>query len=246
MLFKKNKREFLLLIAVTILRVLPLAAQEVPPPWHIGITAGYTNNELYTSDQNRAFSRYERGHRFEVSVPVRYQFAEWFALQAELQFIQKNYTWTRDKNFDGIYMDVTNSFIDIPVMANFSFGGSKLRGFLNAGGFMGVWINSHRRGTDYGAGSNVWDPQTYYYDYDENIEFDHKRDNLFDAGLLLGLGVQYEWKPVTIFVEGRFNYGLSDLQKDYMYEKVPRINDTIAITIGALFNRNSLDFLRRK
>jgi hypothetical protein len=218
------------------------------PHWYLGITAGYTNNGLYVGGDNRAFSQYERGHGFEISIPGRYQFTNWFALQAELQFIQKNYSWVRDKNFDGIYMDVTNSFIDFPVMAHFSFGGSRLRGFLNTGAFLGVWVNSHHRGKTIEGTSNVWDldnTATYYDDYDENVEFVDQRDSRFDAGLLLGLGIQYEWKPVTIFVEGRYNYGLTDLQKKYMYEQLPRINDTFTITIGAIFNHNFFDIFRR-
>jgi hypothetical protein len=215
------------------------------PHWYLGIIGGYTNNGLYAGGDNRAFSQYERGHGFEISIPGRYRFTNWFALQAELQYIQKNYTLSRDGNYEGIYMDVTNSFIDIPVMANFSVGNSKVRGFLNAGAFCGFWVNSHRQGRAFESTHDNWDPaKTYYYDYDETVGFESERDNRFDAGLLLGIGVQYDWKPVTFFVEGRFNYGLTDLQKDYMYKQLPRINDSVVITLGVLFNHEIINALR--
>jgi hypothetical protein len=255
---QRNKLGILPFVITVVLWVSPLAAEEIndagpdsgnPPHWYFGLTTGYSNNGLYTGDSYRAFSEYERGHGFEISIPVRYQFVDWFSLQAELQYTQKNYSWVRDKSFDGIYMDVTNSFIDFPLMANFSFGSPNLRGFVNAGAYMGVWVNSHRKGKTIEGTSNVWDlPNeitTYYYEYDEKVEFDMNRDNLFDAGLLVGVGIQYEWKVVTIFAEGRYNYGLTDLQKQYMYEQLPRLNDTFVLTLGVLFNRNTFDMFRR-
>jgi hypothetical protein len=125
-------------------------------------------------------------------------------------------------------------------MAHFSVGNSRLRGFLNAGAFLGVWVDSHRHGKALEGLSDIWTGITNLYEFDEDVEFESIRDNLFDAGLLIGLGIQYEWEPVTFFIEGRFNYGLTDLQKKYMYELLPRINDTFVITAGVLFNRNVL------
>jgi hypothetical protein len=237
-------------ITLTLCQISFLTAQEAAddfPHWYAGFTAGYTNTTLDTSGGGkRAFSQYERGHGFEIAIPGQYRFTEWFALRAELQFIQKNYTQDRDGNFEGSYMDVTNSFLDFPLMAQFSFGGSKLRGFLNAGGYIGVWLNSRRKGKLFESTFDVWNPDdTYYYEYDEKVEFDRTRDNRLDAGLLLGIGVQYEWKPVTFFIEGRYHYGLTDLQKDYMYGQIPRINDTAAVTLGVLFNHNLFKVFRK-
>jgi len=251
MFFKKHRGKFLLLVIAIVLGVSPLAAQEPEPAgefprWYAGISAGYTNNGLYTNEHNRAFTEYERGHGFEVSASGRYRFTEWFALQGEIQFIQKDYVLKRTEQFDRVQSEITNSFINFPIMTQFSFGNQTLRGFLNTGGFIGVWVDSRRKGTALGLLVDPYDPdKVTYYDYDEKVTFDDRRDNLFDAGLLLGAGIQYSFKPVTVFLEGRFNYGLTDLQKDYMYEKVPRINDTFIIQAGILFNRDILRTIKR-
>jgi hypothetical protein len=251
-LLNTGKKNSLLFILITfVLTAVPLQAQntdnsgninpaeERPVHWYFGISGGYTNNQLYTSTANRAFTTYENGDGFAAAIPVRYQVNSWFALQAEFQFVQKNYVWERTGPFSRIYSEVTNSFIDFPLMAQFSFGGQKLRGFVNAGGFLGVWVDSRRKGTERTTSVDYWNPdEIYYYDYDEKMDFDTRRDNRFDAGLLLGGGVQYALKPCTFFIEGRYNFGLTDLQKKYAYEMVPRINDTFVIQCGVIFNHN--------
>jgi hypothetical protein len=213
-------------------------AASAPPRWHIGLSGGYANNALHTSAAGRALTEYERGHGFGFAIPARYQFNPWFAAQMELQYIQKNYTWQRTGQYDRVHSTVTNSFIEIPLMANFSFGGEKLRVFANAGGYAGVWIDSRRKGVQIENTQDPFSGSVFYYDYDERVEFDKRRDALFEAGFLAGLGLQYAFKPCVIFLEGRYYYGLTDLQQDYGYNMVPRMNDTFTVTMGVLFNRN--------
>jgi hypothetical protein len=206
--------------------------------WHIGLSGGYANNALHTSVAGRALTEYESGHGFGFAIPVRYQFNPWFAAQMELQYIQKNYTWQRTGQYDRVHSTVTNSFIEIPLMANFSFGGEKLRVFANAGGYAGVWIDSRRKGVQIENTQDPFSGSVFYYDYDERVEFDKRRDAPFEAGLLAGLGLQYAFKPCVIFLEGRCYYGLTDLQQDYGYNMVPRMNDTFTVAMGVLFNHN--------
>jgi hypothetical protein len=232
-----------------------LEAQEMGPDsqadirdsvhWYFGLSGGYANNWLYTSTGTRAFTEYKNGDGFEISVPVRYQVTPWFALQGEIQYIQKNYIWSRTEQYSKIYTETTNSFVDFPLMAQFSFGGPRLRGFLNAGGYIGFWAAGRRKGTEREYTVYVFDidNSSFYYDFDEKYEFDKERDNRFDAGLLCGIGLQYELKPCVVFVEGRFNYGLTDLQKDYQYGLIPRINNTVAVQIGVLFNQRTFTML---
>jgi hypothetical protein len=98
-------------------------------------------------------------------------------------------------------------------------------------------VDSRIKGAALSIAENPWDPEAIYYEsYDEKVPWDNRRDNRFEAGLLAGIGVQYAFPVCTLYVEGRFNYSLTDLQKNYMLQKVPRINDTITIQAGLLFN----------
>jgi hypothetical protein len=215
------------------------AASPEKSHWYIGFIGGYANNNLYTSTGGRTLTEYEKGHGVEFGIPVRYQVNPWFAVQTELQYIQKNYTWRRTGQYDRVYSTITNSFIDIPLLANFSLGGEKLRVFANAGGYAGVWIDSRRKGTQRENTVDAFNPSAIFYsDYDERVEFDNRRDARFEAGLLAGLGLQYALNTCTFFLEGRYYYGLTDLQQDYAYNMVSRMNSTFAVTVGAVFNYN--------
>ena len=211
--------------------------------WHFGITGGYTNNKLYTSTAGRAYTEYENGHGFEIAIPFRYQIKPWLALQTELQYIQKNYTWKRTGVYDKVYTDYTNHFFDIPLMLNFSAGGEAFRVFANAGAYAGFWLGGKKKGTLLENTTDPFSPgDVFYSDYDEKAEFNKNRDARFDAGLLCGLGIQYSFKPVTIFLEGRYYYGLTDMQQNYAYGLLPKMNSTFNVRLGALL---AMDFSRR-
>jgi hypothetical protein len=211
------------------------------PRWSVGLEGGYAYNMLYSSVGYRAFTEYQDGHGFTIGIPARYQFFDWFAVQAAFQYVQKNHALVRTELNAAIHSEWTNSYLELPLMANFSFGGKKLRGFLNTGGYIGFWADSHIKGSARALSENPFTGVgSYYESYDEKVPWDERRDNRFEAGLLAGIGVQYALAFCTFYGEARFNYGLTDMQKDYMRQQVPRVNDTITIQAGVLFNANIL------
>ena len=223
----------------------PDAGQADIPRLSLGLAGGYSNNSLYASTAERPYTELQNGHGFEAAIPLRYRIKPWFAFQGEVQYIQKNYTVQRTGHLDTMYNTVTNHFIDFPLMANFSFGGEKLRLFANLGAYAGVWLYSHRKGTLAASTYNYFELDLekessryyyYYYDYDEKAEFNSRRDARFDGGLLAGIGVQYAIPACTFFVEGRYNYGLTDLQQNYGYHMLPRMNSTFNARLGVLLN----------
>lgn len=200
---------------------------------YLGLSMGASINHLHTSTGYRENTFYENGTGFTISVPIRYEFNNWIALQAEPGYIAKNYSLTHNYMYENSLYNIYNNdwinrYIQLPVMAHFSVGGKKLRAFLNAGGFIGYQAGSKIKGSNY--------LNDRLYAYNEKFEFDSHRDNRLECGLLAGLGARYDKKQWSAFVEGRFCYGLSDLQKDYMLHKVPRYNNTYVIQAGILFN----------
>lgn len=172
--------------------LLLLGATQASAQWHIGIEGGYTNNRLArfrTFDYTRQYTA--RGG-FTVALPVRYAFNDWFALQAEVTFLQKNYGLRRIGPRAQEYTDYTNSFLEVPLLARFAFGGERLRGFLHAGGYVGWWASSHNRG------QRLLDiPEGVLMPFDQPVAFDARRDNRFEAGLLAGVGIAYRLSPAS-------------------------------------------------
>ncbi|MFC6102407.1 porin family protein [Olivibacter domesticus] len=214
----------------------------------VGISGGYNKNYLYTSTGYRAFTKYDAVSGFELGVPIQYHFNEWLAIQAEPSYIQKNYEQNRSHFFEGVYQKNTNSYIQLPLMAHFSFGGKQLRGFLNIGGYGAYWASGKVKGAVanvFDNGPEIPDDQDideYFqlnqpHHYNEKYTFDSRRDRRLELGLMAGIGIEYAiLNKYRLFVEGRYYYSLSDQQKNYMINQIPRYNDTYGVRIGCLFN----------
>ncbi|MEV4882198.1 PorT family protein [Chitinophaga ginsengisegetis] len=236
------KRKLCLFVA------LFLCAYGAHAQFEVGISGGYNRNYLHTSTGYRAFTKYDDLGGFVVGIPIQYHFNDWFAIEADPSYIQKNYEQSRDHFFEGIYQKNTNSYIQLPLMAHFSFGGSKLRGFFNAGGYAAYWMSGRIKGAManvFDDGPEIPDNEQVYdylqfnqaYKYDEKYTFDSRRDRRIELGLLAGAGIEYRLQQkYRFFVEARYYYGLSDQQKNYMINQIPRYNDTYVLQAGCMFN----------
>lgn len=205
----------------------------------IGLSAGVTNNSLETSSLYRSFEEYNSQQGFTIAIPLQYYFTDWFALGADVSYIQKNYLWKRNDIFSGIYQQTRNGYFQVPLMTHFSFGNQQVKGFVNAGGYLGYWASSRIKG----QALNIFDFETLYA-YQESYDFNSKRDNRWEAGLLAGIGLEYAINTTySLFVEARYFYGLTDLQKNYMVQQIPRYNSTVAIQVGCLVQLS--DFFKK-
>ena len=206
--------------------------------WRVGVTAGYARNTL-SMDTGYAYDlRYEARDGFTVGIPVQYDFFDWFGLRADVVFVQKGQKMHRTDVYNAIRTDTRNNYLQLPVMANFSFGGERVRGFLNAGGYVGGWLSGRREGvtrrffSDAGDENGAITPDNRY-EFDEKVPFDSRRDNRFEAGLVGGVGVSYRVAPrVELQAEGRCYYALTDMQKNYMKFRTPRYNTTFVVQVG--------------
>ena len=217
--------------------------------WYIGVYGGYTHNTVYMGggDKLEYFKEYQPGHGWTIGIPVRYQIFTWLGVQAEPTFITKNYSMYQTGAHNKLYDEYTNSFVDFPILLHFKLNipNTGLSLFANGGGFLGFWVNAHRKGRGLAMTSAENPADLVYYDYDEDYAFDERYDNRFDGGLLLGLGVQYDLKPVSFFIEGRYSYSLTDLHKQMQRDQIPYMNDTWTVQAGVLFNSRIFDIFKR-
>lgn len=235
------KRIRFLILGLALGLALPSAAQ-----WRVGARVGLTTTSVTTENGYFYDWRYSSNPGLSVSVPVRYDFRDWFAVQAEVAYVQKNYGLWRSGHYEETGEDLTNHYLSLPVLAHFSFGPAKLRGYLDAGFYVGGWLAARREGgravtfplTDDGlAATDDWDSPVYpTVSYDEKYAFDSRRDNRFEGGALVGVGVEWQLGGRMALQGGcRYYHSLSDVQKDYMLDRVPRYLGTFDFHVGILF-----------
>lgn len=215
--------------------------------WRIGITGGATYNQ-YTIDNHYMSDWHYRGawgktpmikteDKFSclyvstLGLIGQYDFCDWFGVRADLNLLMKNHRQYR--TMIPTDYETLNMYIQLPLMASFSFGGKKLRGFLNAGIYGGYWLNSWNNGHQYTL------TQERRLVTHKN-EFAEERDQRYDYGLAGGVGL--EWR-FTMFkkdwawqlIEARIYYSTQSTQKDYMKIKDPRYNTTLALQSGLCY-----------
>ena len=243
---KKLQSSFLFFFArgivVALLAVMPMcvAAQEdVESPqrtyhWSFGINAGIDRNYhsvdmSYMSDMK--FDKYAAGSAFGIS--IGYAPLKWLSVNTGVVFIQKNYHMDHVFDYSTMHVSLptttTNEYLDIPLELKFSFG-QKVKVHVFGGGYYGYWLKSHREGVTYSF-SNEKDNE-----FDEDVEFNEKRDNRVEYGFTYGGGISGRIRDrIEIGGEVRWYYAVTDIQKPYMRFLNPRYNTTFAVTVGVSY-----------
>ena len=197
--------------------------------WRVGANVGLSYNHPTIDKQYMTDLVYKDRCGLSFGLMGQYDFNDWLGVRAELDWVQKNYRQTRNVAENQDYK-FTNDYLLMPVMASFSFGGEKLRGFCNVGVYGGYWLNSHRKGEDF---HNVSD---YTYSFSEKVEFDDDRDQRWDCGFVGGLGLEYRFaKRWGAQVEARYYYSTISVQKQYMRVDDYRYNSTLAFQAGVSY-----------
>ena len=216
------------------------ATSQAKAQWKAGVEAGYDYNFYHINTQYAYDFRYEGRDGFTIGIPVEYGILDWLAVRADLTYLQRGYKMSRVYN--ETFQKRRDHYISLPIMARFTFGGSKVKGFLHAGGYVGYWLKSSLDGREESNTSDFdklmnGEDGNVFYPYRHDYRFNSKRDNRFDAGVVGGIGVSYRVLPqLEIEVEGRCYYGLTSTTKDYMeYVKLPRYNTTVAVLAGVKY-----------
>jgi opacity protein-like surface antigen len=217
-----RKRKLFLTVAL-------LTALTVQAQWRVGVTGGADYNVFSMDKQYMTDYKIDGRWGATVGVSGQYDVNEWLGVRADLNWTQKNYRKRRVVLYDTDYK-LRNNYIQLPVMASFSFGSEKLRGFCNLGVYGGYWLNGHWSGKDYNLSSKNT------YSFSEKMELNPDRDQRWDCGLLGGLGMEYRiathWAAQA---EVRYYYSTTSTTKQYTRVNDYRYNNTTAIQLGAYY-----------
>lgn len=180
--------------------------------FHVGIGGGPSISSIRGFDQIVPLSPIIG---FSLGASFQYDFSKHFSIVTGVGFEQKGFQ-TKEKvtlidiNGNSIsehILRVNYNYLDVPLLAKYTLGSQKFKGFMNLGGYMGILIN--RRNILVG-----YDPQT-----DEQKE-NSEEVQPFDFGLSAGIGMSYSLSETFVFtLEVRNNLGL------YNVSKTPIIND---------------------
>lgn len=200
--------------------------------WSVGLFGGTTKNHhvintLYATDM-----KYTDLGGFTAGATASWHPKGWLSLRADITMVQKNFRLDRDnRHLPFAYTESTNNYLSVPVTAVLSLGRTfRVCGIVGA--YAGYWLSGHRQGQSLSVTYLVTNNQEYTY-FDEDYTFNSVRDNRFDAGLVFGGALRCTlFKKLDLSAELRWYYGLTDVQKAYMTNLIPRYNTTRSLQFG--------------
>ena len=209
------------------LAVLLLCPAKAVSQWRVGASAGADYNWYLIDKQYQTDYHYTGAWGWSAAVFGQYNFMPWLGLRAELEVIERGYRLYRTGVYAGTDYTTRNTYVQLPVMTQFSFGGQKVRGFVNLGVYAGYWAAGRQKGSFYDSMNCLVLP------VDDAYRFQKEKDQRADFGLAGGLGIEYRFlEHWAAHVEARCYYSLISTVKPYMRVSDNRYNTTLGLQAG--------------
>jgi len=244
------KKNYLKIIAVVLLCWMAVGAQaqtasesigkdaiplqpDLNAKWSIGIKMGPNWTSISQSNLGRIDETYSPQHAVDEGLQFRYAFTDWLAIRADLSWMNRSYRMDRNLNYlDPVYTKYENTFITLPIMADFSFGGKRLQGHVYCGGYGAYWAFASKEGTTYW----MTDYYVYFDNFNEQRKFNSEDQRLI-GGAVGGLGLSYSFfgvvsKKDVISLDALYYYDLVSHHKGYAHLSDPRYLNTLSLTLG--------------
>ena len=213
-------------LAFTIVAIL--VCSETMAQWTVGLRGGLSNTTISRYDGGRIDEAYSALNGFETGIQGGYTINSWLAIRANLSYLQRSHRMDRNLNYlNPVYTEHLNSYMMLPVTADFSFGGERLRGHLFTGAYAGYWLKERRRGTTYW----MTDYNVYFENFDETREFTDE-DVRFNAGVTFGVGLSYSlYSKWELGLDAIYYYDLTSHHKGYGQLADPRYLNSLVINL---------------
>lgn len=161
----------------------------------IGARGGVTYAEVIFDNENDMTFTPDYNLGLTGGIVLEIGLMDYFSIQPEINFIQKGY------KLDIIFGDAIKyetktylNYVEIPLLLKGKFGNESVKGFVMAGPSFGYAFDGITKVKD---------------GEDEDVDFDNIKRA--DLGLQFGVGAGVAAGPGTLFLDGRYGLGLTDL-----------------------------------
>lgn len=211
---------------------LCMGALTASAQWSLGIKGGWDYTSITRSNAGRIDETYSPLSGYDVGIQARYGFTDWFALRADLSVMRRSHRMDRHLDYlDSLYTEHHNLYLTLPVLADFSFGGEHFRGHAMLGGYVGYWLRERRVGKTYW----MTDYYVFFDNFNEVREFTSE-DRRFDAGLVGGIGLCYQFNEHWgLNLDALYYYDLVSHRRSSPHLRDPRYLSTLSVTLGAYY-----------
>ena len=223
------KKSYLFILAVIL---LGLTATQAKAQWAVGIKDGWTRTSADRTNLGRIDESYSPLSGYDVGIQAHYSFVDWMSVRVGVDYMRRSHRMDRNLFIaSAVFTEYRNDYLMLPVMADFSFGGSALRGHLLCGGYGGYWLKTNVKGKS--MSTSIID--NFIVDFDEEREFTSE-DQRFTAGLVGGVGLSLESAVnIGVNIDALYYYDLVSYNKGYAHLSDPRYLSTFSLSLGVYY-----------
>ena len=190
-----------------------------------GLRAGINSATVDISDGSGLTVEPDSRIGIDIAAVLNLGITDAFSVQPELHFIQKGYMFEFDFFGDKVEQDVTLNYVEVPILAKYAFGSETFMGFVEAGPSVGFGLNGNVKTSD------------GQMEEEEDINFGSEEDELkaLDIGVAFGAGVGVPVGPGQLFLDVRYQLGLSNISNEEGTEATEFKNKGLSAGLGFLF-----------
>ena len=205
-----------------------------------GVEGGLSYNTYHTNISNRSATVLAGLTGFNIDLPFRYKINSWLYVATAPGIVQKGYSMNRTDSLYGEYDRHINTYLQLPVGVSLVYNWGRLRGTLDPGLYAGYWLAGRVRGavadifgvTDNTNTAGQTTERFQLSSYDESYTFLSQRDNRWELGWNLGLGLQYHLAGrYWLTAAGKYFQSLTS-QEQTAVSLIPAYNRTWTFSMG--------------
>ncbi len=186
-----------------------------------GIRTGINSATVNVEDESGLNVEPESRTGLDIGLMLEIGLTEDFSIQPEIHYMQKGFEQVFEILGDEFESELSLNYLEIPILAKYSFGSETVRGFVNAGPSLGYAL----------SGKTI---ESFNGDKEEtDLDFEEEEFSRLDFSFALGGGIGFKTGPATIFVDVRYLLGLSNLD-DSENDTTVR-NRGLGFAVGAMF-----------
>jgi hypothetical protein len=192
-------KKFVLIIVILILLILSLVTRNFA---EIGIKNGINITDLHISIRI-PYLKFQPGWTWLFGVFYAFNLSKNAALQPEIFYTQKGGISKETFSGESITTNHKLSYIELPVLLKFKIPlESPTQPVFLLGPYAAYRLSAKAVQTAFGGRENI------------NLE---KYTKKWDLGLILGAGLEFNFKKIRLLLETRYSFGFTNIARDYQY-----------------------------
>jgi hypothetical protein len=151
------------------------------------------------------------------------------SVQPEILYSQKGWAGESSNALAGYEGTYRLNYLEVPLLLKINFGGETIRAYVNAGPSFGYLLSGRVDGRVTALGVEVFkiDDKLEFTETPNATRLNEVDANRTEIGLNFGGGVGYSFGGKVLFVDVRYNMGLTDYARDFESK-----NRVFAFTVG--------------